>query len=484
MASPVDLGNTQGDILIGLPKKTETFFFFRIEDSHVEKFREQLSYLVPLITTGVQARDNQKKIVQYKEKRAASKDPMPELLTIAGVSVAFSKKGLDKIGITDDIGDPAFNAGMLADAGELGDKGRRTSNGFDPEWLVEYKKEIHGVIMVAGDCHKTVEGKLEEIKDIFSVGEKDSTIQKVISVVGDVRPGAVSAHEHFGFLDGVSQPAVEGVDPNVLPGQPPAIPSNIILLRTTQNRTPPEWALDGSFLAFRHLAQHVPEFDWFLRQNPIPSAPPGLGSELLGARLVGRWKSGAPIDITPLQDDPELGKDASRNNTFQYDPISQERCPYAAHTRKTFPRDTGDVDFLNERRIIRRGIQFGPEVSPEEAAKNRSDPTKERGLLFVSYQSNLSKGFQFIQKLWSNNIRFPFGKPGVPTPGFDAIIGQTTEDLPPRVLSGTDPKNPAPELTLNQQWVVTRGGEYFFSPSIPALRERFAKKNTYVTELR
>jgi hypothetical protein len=101
------------------------------------------------------------------------------------------------MGITDDIGDSVFNKGMLADAENLGDKGTKSSDAFDPQWLDEYKEEIHGVILVTGDSHKTVQGKLEEIKDIFSVGEKDATIHKVLSVVGDVRPGAVSAHEQF-----------------------------------------------------------------------------------------------------------------------------------------------------------------------------------------------------------------------------------------------------------------------------------------------
>ena len=57
--------------------------------------------------------------------------------------------------------------------------------------------------------------------------------------------------------------------------------------------TRPPWALDGSFLSFRYLFQLVPEFNSFLKQNPIPEVlPRELGSELLGARLVGRWKSG------------------------------------------------------------------------------------------------------------------------------------------------------------------------------------------------
>ena len=57
----------------------------------------------------------------------------------------------------------------------------------------------------------------------------------------------------------------------------------------------PAWALDGSFLVFRYLSQLVPEFDTFLKKNPIPGVPPEFGSELLGARLVGRWKSGTLI---------------------------------------------------------------------------------------------------------------------------------------------------------------------------------------------
>jgi deferrochelatase/peroxidase EfeB len=102
----------------------------------------------------------------------------------------------------------------------------------------------------------------------------------------------------FGFLDSISQPAVQGVDTNLHPGQEPAVRQGIILLGREGDATPrPPWALDGSFLAFRYLSQNVPEFDTFLKENAIPipddpSLPKDLGSELLGARLVGRWKSG------------------------------------------------------------------------------------------------------------------------------------------------------------------------------------------------
>ena len=106
----------------------------------------------------------------------------------------------------------------------------------------------------------------------------------------------------FGFLDGVSHPAVEGFHTNPNPGQE-TVRQGIILLgrEGDQPNVPgatqrPPWALDGSFLCFRYLGQRVPEFNKFLTENALtindPSAPPDLGRELLGARLVGRWRSG------------------------------------------------------------------------------------------------------------------------------------------------------------------------------------------------
>lgn len=83
---------------------------------------------------------------------------------------------------------------------------------------------------------------------------------------------------------------------------------------------------------------------------------------------------------------------------FTFDPNSQEKCPFASHVRKMNPRgDFSDpVTGINPHRVLRRGIQYGPEVNAEEKKKNKTD--KDRGLLFVCYQSNLSQGFQFLQK--------------------------------------------------------------------------------------
>ncbi|KAF8520905.1 hypothetical protein BU17DRAFT_65127 [Hysterangium stoloniferum] len=67
------------------------------------------------------------------------------------------------------------------------------------------------------------------------------------------------------------------------------------------------------------------------------------GAALLGARMFGQFKSGAPIDLTPRFDDPALGADPTRNNDFKFmHPgmnviLDQTRCPFSAHIRKTNP---------------------------------------------------------------------------------------------------------------------------------------------------
>jgi hypothetical protein len=99
----------------------------------------------------------------------------------------------------------------------------------------------------------------------------------------------------FGYLDGVSQPAIAGFNTQIAPGQSLILPGIILLGEPGDQSSRPSWARDGSFLVFRQLKQLVPEWNKFLADNPIKdpagSLTPQQGSELLGARIVGRWKS-------------------------------------------------------------------------------------------------------------------------------------------------------------------------------------------------
>jgi len=104
--------------------------------------------------------------------------------------------------------------------------------------------------------------------------------------------------DSFGYLDGVSEPLIKGYAPDANPPPGPApIDAGVIVTGYPgdEKRTDREdWQLDGSFLVFRYLFQKVPEFDDFVFRNRLKA--PGLtdqeGADLLGARLIGRWKSG------------------------------------------------------------------------------------------------------------------------------------------------------------------------------------------------
>ncbi|KAF8625444.1 hypothetical protein AX17_006845 [Amanita inopinata Kibby_2008] len=468
MSQQLDLNNIQGDILVGLPKKTATNLFFQI--TNVEQFRKQLNKLIPLITTAEQALKGRQAIEDHKRNASHGK----HLIPMAGVNISFSHFGLAKMGINDkNLIDSAYLNGQRLDAESLGDKGTGTGPTFEPDWLPPFKQEIHGLIIFTGDSHNTVDAKMRNVLEIFGIGTPAQSISEVTRIAGDVRPGQFAGHEHFGFLDGISNPAVTGFDTNPKPGPPPVLPGVMLFGRdgdaNAASRDP--WMLDGSFLAFRYLFQLVPEFDKFLEDNSV--MVPGLskeeGKELLGARLIGRWKSGAPIDLTPFDDDPKIATNDERNNNFSFaaELTSQKICPFAAHVRKTNPR----ADLNNNvetHRIMRRGIQFGPEVTKEEQQQEKT--LKDRGLIFQCYQSSITNGFRFIQTQWANNPGFPFTEKTPQTPGFDAIIGQG----PNRKLSGVNPDDPSQELALPVEWVVPRGGEYFFVPSLKGLKETIA----------
>ncbi|KDR71618.1 hypothetical protein GALMADRAFT_159433 [Galerina marginata CBS 339.88] len=472
------LENIQGDILSGLPKKTETLYFFQITDA--VKFRKDLKKFIPLVKSVAQVLKDREEIEKHKRDHHASvlHGFRPILIPLVGVNISFSHFGFKKLGIDDTkLIDTAFLDGQRFDAGaNLGDKGSGSGQDFVPDWEEPFKKEIHGVIILAGDSHPSVDKKLQEIKRIFDVGGRTSSISEITSVQGDARPGDQSAHEHFGYLDGVSNPAIIGFDTNPPPGPAPVRAGAIILGQdgdeSKTERAP--WMVDGSFLVFRYLFQKVPEFDDFVFRNRLKG--PGMsdkeGADLLGARLIGRWKSGAPVDLSPFQDDPELGADPQRNNNFHFSAELnfQKLCPFAAHIRKTLPR--ADLESrrisIERNRIMRRGIQFGPEVTRAEKLAKKT--FHGRGLIFACYQSSITSGFQFLQSSWVNNTTFPPFETTPEVPGVDPILGQGTD----RKLTGTDPNNPAAELNLDDEWVIPRGGEYFFSPSIQGLTNTIA----------
>ncbi|KAA8645098.1 hypothetical protein EYZ11_008150 [Aspergillus tanneri] len=502
MASQFDLENIQGDIWPGLPKRKEMFLFFRIADgaSQRRKFKEYLRSLVSHITTAKDVLDAKAHIREEKEKAAAHEED-PKLLPWSGINIAFSSTGLAALGkhvmntkanMKEIKSDPAKWRELKRNQirGDLFDKGMYDDMVYegwdDPQELrPEYKRDpvtkqrqIDGVVYVATSTEKQLEKAVGRVKEKLHMRDTDDDIDEdvacklVLVRKGKVRPGLLKGREHFGFQDGISQPQLEGLDPTPKGDkEPKAVPPGLIIVgHDGDPLNQPAWAKDGSFLVFRDLQQHVPEFNQFLDNNAHASQDTEQGpasAEKLGALLMGRWRNGTPVDLNPYHDnDPSL----YRSNNFNYTPVeSHGRCPFAAHIRKMRPR--GDLDD-DEAVIIRRGIAYGPEVSEKE--KKNQKTMKERGMLFVCYQSDIRNGFNFITTRWANNHHFPGNKydaVGMNGPGIDAIAGQRLAHHPPRNMGLPDGKRPSEARLSLGSWVTHRGGEYFFAPSLKALRE-------------
>ncbi len=472
----MDLNEIQGDVLQGLQKNTENFIFFKVID--VATFRGFLPALIaPKISNLEWVRQQEREIesLKYLGLRPGR--------VICGFNLGFTNHGLNRI-----VG---IKRPKLIQAFERGaDHEDTIATLNDPpksKWLESFVSDrIDGVFLVTGRDRASVVSYSNELLRLLG-----GSIKVVYSEIGHVRPGKERGHEHFGFLDGVSQPGIRGLTRSSkptyrpdqgLPGQDLIWPGEFVFGYPGQHPDdpvkpgpPPEmaapWMKNGSFMVFRRLEQKVPEFRRFVAQQ---AARLGMDRELLAARMIGRWKSGAPMELAPLRDDHRLGADNNRNNYFAYadDPL-QRRCPYAAHIRKVYPRDdTGSLAEAQRHRIIRAGIPFGPEVEPGETVTRHS-----RGLMFVCYQTSIERQFEYIQRNYANNPEFVDGKTrpggGPVTPGYDPIIGQAPGQGA-RMMDEPYPNYPAGSrrttLQLPQQFVTLTAAGYFFMPSLSALR--------------
>ena len=477
-APPLDLDAIQGDVLVGLQKNAELFLFFAIAD--VARFKRLAGqHLVGQLTSARRVLDRERILAA----RQLAGEPVRDAWL--GVNLGFTAAGMTRLlGLRRPRLDAAFERGAdhPQTIAALNDPpASQWVGGFDP-------RRIDGVFLVTGPDARFVAHHGDALRRRL-----EGTVGPVYSEVGAVRPGIWRGHEHFGFADGISQPGIRGLThpsrPHAapdegLPGQALVWPGEFVLGYPGEDEgapgkpgpvaaLPARWARDGAYMVFRRLEQRVPEFREFVAAQ---AARLGIHPDLLAARMVGRWKSGAPLELAPLSDRPRLAADPQRNNDFGYaaDP-DQRACPYAAHIRKTNPRDDlpeGSATVLPHR-IIRAGIPFGPEVMPGETRTRYS-----RGLLFVCYQASIGRQFEFIQRQWASDPGFVCGKTrpasGAPvTPGYDPIIG-TAPGGRTRAMDEPAPNYPSgnrrSRIEMPQAFVVPTAAAYFFMPSIKALR--------------
>jgi Dyp-type peroxidase family len=471
----LDLDDIQGDVPIGLQKDCEDFIFFKILDKGAFKLALRRD-VIGRITSARRAQQRELAIAQRQRLGQTGRDPVP------GLNLGFTKDGLTQLlGSQRPTFDTAFEHGA--------DHSDTIAALHDPsrvDWLKEFVGDrIDGVFLVTAHDPAFLTFHRNQL-----LGFLGSGIKVVYSERGNTRPGRERRKEHFGFRDGVSQPGIRGLTPpsrpsgapdQGLPGQDLLWPGEFILGYPVQDPRDPRkpgpiaplpapWAKNGSYMVFRRLEQRVPEFSAFVRAQ---AARFGMYPELLAARMVGRWRNGAPLELAPIDDKPSLAADNRRINDFGYggDPW-QRACPYAAHIRKTNPRD----DMPKERaemlrhRIIRQGIPFGPEVAPGETTTKH-----KRGLMFVCYQTSIERQFEYIQRQ-ANVPGFISGKRrpggGEVTPGFDPIIGQAAGGA--REMDEPYPNYPGgsrrTSLEMPKQFVELTAAAYLFMPSITALR--------------
>ena len=267
--------------------------------------------------------------------------------------------------------------------------------------------------------------------------------------------------EPFGFRDGISHPAIEGSGiPGTNPQEQPLKAGEFVLgypdeMGGIQTTVPDVLGRNGTYVVFRKLHQRVAEFRRYLKTN---SNGPG-DEELLAAKMMGRWRSGAPLALCPLHDDPALGADPHRNNDFLFqadDPTGLQDARRLAHPADQ-PARRAVAGVARIHRMIRRGTAYGPPL-PEGVLE---DDGADRGLMFAFVGAHLGRQFEFVQSEWINDgVFFGAATPRIrsPDPTAKTAVLQSHAGRSAGACSGLP------------RFVVTRGGEYCFMPGLRALR--------------
>ena len=415
------------------------------------------------------------------------------------INVAFTHSGLRELGLPESVLDGfalPFLEGMSPTelkhrSRALGDVGKN-----DPaKWcwggtagtrvdllLMVFAKTDAEAGRVADECL----GRLHEAKAVTTCLDPELTGELVADPERKSPAGRQLFREHFGFADGISQPEIEGTyraanrvtergsqhlvkpgefilgytdgDGMVNPGIAidARLDSHALLPPVSSGRRPDlrEFGRNGTYLVFRHLEQHVQEFNDFVACASGASSSP-QDAEEFAARLVGRHRDGMPLISTDSDN-------AHANEfTFASDPHGFA-CPVGSHIRRANPRDSLAADpaaalrLANRHRLLRRGR---PYVRP---VPQRGKSGDERGILFICLNGDIERQFEFVQQNWVNNS--VFGGLGCEQ---DGLVGAPGE--PPGCF--TVQSASVRQRTLNiPSFVTVRGGGYFFLPGLATIR--------------
>jgi Dyp-type peroxidase family len=443
MSRRLDLADIQGNVLFGFGLSWGWHQFVRIDDGAAGR-----AWLGE---------------VAGRVSNAELKTPQPTI----GLNLSLNASGLLALGVPRPVVagfSSEFREGMVAQADVLGDRGPSDPSLWRSAFLGPEGGPPPPLAFVS--VYAENEALRGQLRDRLRDDANRYGLAEVHSL--EVRR-LDQGREHFGFRDGIAQPLVAGAPrpPNSSrAGQGKPLPAGEFLLghRDVEYAAAPgprgPLGRNGTYLVYRELAQDVAGFRNYLDQQAQRTP---LSPSTIAAKLVGRWSDGSPLVVTP--DEPRDGNSYHRRDPvlndfgYQSDPDGV-RCPLGAHIRRVNPRDSlGFKDRLSRRhRMIRRGMSYGP---PFE-----DDPEVERGLAFICLVASIRRQFEFVQSQWCNDGNaFGLGC------GRDALVGRdpvAVNGLPPATMTVPGPSphflSPLPDV------VTTKGGEYFFLPSLQGLQ--------------
>ena len=371
------------------------------------------------------------------------------------VSVAFTWTGLRALGIDEAslaTFPEEFRQGMVARAQVIGDTGANHPDHWEGGLN---SPDLHAIaILFARDEAERARSTREHQAFLAHT----PGVEVLSSLDFAALPPFTFARDHFGYRDRLTTPEIEGTGVEPTPGSGPPVKAGEFILGYDDENGPPVGlpqpeilSRNGSYMAYRRLQEHVGRFRAFLQQHGKTPED----QELVAAKLMGRWRSGAPLVLAPDKDDPALAADPQRNNDFNYskmDPYGYA-IPLGSHIRRMNPRDTAAN--MQRRKMIRRGATYGsllPDGAPEDGV--------DRGVAAFVICASLVRQFEFAQNVWINDPNFhELGNER------DPIIGNQdgTFDI-------TIPKRPIrKKITGLPAFTTVKGGAYFFLPGIKAL---------------
>ena len=364
------------------------------------------------------------------------------------ISVAFTWNGLRALGVADSslaTFPEEFRQGMAARAQVIGDTGANRPDHWEGGLN---SPDLHAIGILFARNEAERERSTREHQAYLA---RYPGVEVLSSLDLAALPPFTYARDHFGYRDRMTTPEIEGTGIEPTPGSgPPIKAGEFILGYDDENGSPvdlPQPGVllrNGSYMAYRRLQEHVGRFREFLREHGKTPEE----QELVAAKLMGRWRSGAPLVLAPEKDDPALAADPQRNNNFNYskmDPYGYA-IPLGAHIRRMNPRDTA-VN-MQRRKMIRRGATYGS-LLPDGAPEDGADP----GIAAFVICASLVRQYEFAQNVWINDPNFhELGNER------DPLIGSQdgTFDM-------TIPKRPIrKKITGLPAFTTVKGGAYFF----------------------